>query len=267
MDLTSVRAMMIDMDGVLWRGDRLLDGVHGLFDFLRARSIPFVLVTNSARSTPRAYAARLGGHGVFLPEEQILTSAVATVAHLRRAYPAGARIYAIGEDGLREPLLDAGFELAPDASSPVDAVVVGLDLRFTYDKLKNAALLIRGGAAFFGCNGDLTYPVEEGLAPGAGALLQAIAAATGALPIVIGKPGRLMFEIALGRVRCSPSEAAMLGDRLDADIAGAQHAGIKALFVTTGEDAEADILTKGIYPDGIYRGLPDLVSCFRAALS
>ncbi|HEX9925487.1 MAG TPA: HAD hydrolase-like protein, partial [Anaerolineae bacterium] len=119
-------------------------------------------------------------------------------------------------------------------------------------------LLIRRGARFVGSNGDLTFPSEEGLTPGAGAILAALEAATGVAPIVIGKPERLMFDIAVQKLGSRPEQTAMLGDRLETDILGGQRAGLKTILVTTGVDTAETIPQKGIYPDAVFSGIQEL---------
>jgi 4-nitrophenyl phosphatase len=155
---------------------------------------------------------------------------------------------------------EAGFTLLPDISQPAEVVVAGVDFTLTYDKLKYATLHIGRGARFVGTNGDVTFPAEEGPIPGAGAILAAIQAATGVPPIVIGKPERLMFDIAVEKMGSDPAHTAMLGDRLETDILGGQRAGLKTILVTTGIDNETSIQMKRIYPDAVFSGLEDLVA-------
>jgi 4-nitrophenyl phosphatase len=183
---------------------------------------------------------------------------------LKQEFKNGATVYVVGQEGLREAMREAGFTILDDSSQPVDAVVAGIDFTLTYEKLKHAVLLIQRGARFIGTNGDLTFPMENGFAPGAGSILAAIQAATGVSPITIGKPERFMFDLAVQKMGSTPEHTAMLGDRLETDILGGQRAGLKTIMVLTGVDNENSIAQKGVQPDVIFRGIDELVQRWTA---
>jgi 4-nitrophenyl phosphatase len=261
-NLQDIQGLVIDMDGVLWRGNSPLPGLIEFFDFMQTRSLPFILATNNATKTPAEFVQKLAGFGVTIGPEHILSSSLATAAYLKREHPPGSKVYVVGQEGLREAMRDAGFVLLEDASQPADVVVAGADFTLTYDKLKYATFLIRGGARFVGTNGDLTFPSEEGIAPGAGSILAALEAATGVKPPTVGKPERLMFDIAVEKMGITPEQTVMLGDRLETDILGGQRAGLKTILVTTGIDNEKTIPQKGIQPDAIFSGIAELVEAW-----
>jgi 4-nitrophenyl phosphatase len=256
--LRAIQALIIDMDGVLWLDNTPLPGLVPFFGFLQRKTIPFILATNNASKTPDQYVRKLADFGVVIRPEHVLSSPLATAAYLKRELKAGARVYVVGQEGLNEAMQEAGFILLDDLSQTADAVVAGVDFTLTYDKLKYAALHIQRGARFVGTNGDLTFPAEEGPLPGAGAILAAIQAATGVRPITIGKPERLMFDIAVSKLGSSSAQTAMLGDRLETDILGGQRAGLKTILVTSGIDNETTILAKGIEPDAVFSGIEEL---------
>lgn len=256
--LHPLEALIIDIDGTLWRGNRPLPGLVPFFGFLQRRGLSYVIVTNNSVKTPEAYRHKLAGFGVTVPLENILTAAVATAAYLKR-HKAGAVLYMIGEAGLRQALQQAGFRLADTAGPAAEIVVVGGDTTLTYDKLKQAILALQRGALLVGTNPDLLVPTEEGLVPEAGTTLAALQAATGVAPTIIGKPEPLLFELALEKMGHSPARTAMVGDRLDTDILGGQRAGLKTILLTTGVDSEETVLKKGIRPDVIFGGLEELV--------
>jgi 4-nitrophenyl phosphatase len=246
------------MDGVLWRGDQPLPGLAALFAWLRERHIPYALATNNSSRTPADYAAKLTGMGVAdIPVSQIITSATATAAYLSGRYPAGTRLYVVGGAGLRAALDQAGFDLETQAAP--QGVVVGLDPDLTYDKLRQATLMIRAGADFYGTNGDLTYPMPEGEVPGAGSIIAALEAASGRSAIVIGKPERPMFEAALSATGTTPDTTLMVGDRLETDIAGAKALGLATVLVLTGVTTPDDLALSAIWPDVAYDDLTALI--------
>jgi 4-nitrophenyl phosphatase len=262
LNLNDIQALIIDMDGVLWRGSEPLPGLTDFFDFLDQRSVPFTLATNNSTKTPHQYLEKLTSFGVTLEPHQILTSSLATAAYLKREHEPGTKAYIVGQEGLHQALQEAGFTVLENASQTADIVVAGAHFSLTYDNLKYATLLIRRGAQFFGTNGDLTFPTEEGLLPGAGSVLAAIEAATGVKPRVIGKPEPLMFDIAVERMGARPEQTAMVGDRLDTDILGGQRAGLKTILLTTGVDSKDSIHQKEIYPDATCGSLNELIQAW-----
>ncbi|HMQ53990.1 MAG TPA: HAD-IIA family hydrolase [Anaerolineae bacterium] len=259
MNFDDIKALIIDMDGVLWRGDLPLPGLHEFFEVLTRRAMPFMLATNNASKTVAQYQQKFAKFGIEMPGKHVMTSSLAAAAYLQDELEPGSRVYVVGEDGLRQAMLEAGFEVAEDDSRPVAAVVGGIDFTLTYQKLKHATMLIHRGARFVGSNGDLTLPSEEGFYPGAGSILAAITAATGVHPTIVGKPEPLMFQIALRQMGTQPTETAMIGDRLETDVLGGQRAGLKTILVETGVDNEQTVAQKGIRPDLVVRGIDQLV--------
>jgi 4-nitrophenyl phosphatase len=266
--LRTVEALVIDMDGVLWRGATALPGLAPFFAFLRARGIPFVLATNNASHTPDTYIARLAGYSITVRRDEILTSALATAAFARRTYPDAADVFVVGGPGLCDALTAAGFALVERTTRRADLVVAGVDFGLTYDKLADAAIHLQRGAQFIGTNDDPTYPAEDGLLlPGAGTILAALTHCTGVHPTVIGKPARPMFDIATERLARSPEHVAMIGDRLSTDILGGQRAGLRTILVTTGVDDAGSVEASGIRPDAVFAGLPEIVAAWREVAS
>jgi len=263
MIFSEIDAIIMDMDGVLWTGDLALPGLIPFFEMLRGRGIPFALATNNSGKSPATYVEKLAKSGVSgVRDEQIVTSGTATASYLQTRYPHGTPVHILGGDGLRQVMVEAGFTLA-DAGAR--AVVVGLDPQLTYDKLKRAALLIRGGADFIATNQDMTIPSSEGLAPGAGSLVAALRAATDCEPgVTIGKPGAPMFEAALRLLGARPEHTLMLGDRLNTDIEGAARLGLRTALVLTGVSTRAEAEAASRPPDGVYDNLLTLLSAWNA---
>jgi len=260
--LKDLRALLIDLDGVLWVGGRGLPGVPEFFSFLNSHKIRYVLVSNNATRLVDYTVGRMRELNVAVPPAQVLTSAVATPLYISRHLPTVKRVFVVGEPALHTALTNAGFEVVP---SGADAVVVGLDRQVTYDVLRDACLEIRRGATFIATNTDRTLPTEQGLVPGAGAIVAALVAATDVAPIVIGKPGRPMFELALEIASTPASATAMLGDRLDTDIDGAADLGLATILVLTGVSTRADVERNAIKPDFIFADLPALTAAWMAA--
>jgi 4-nitrophenyl phosphatase len=259
----NIQHLIIDMDGVLWRGDEPMPGLRAFFAFLHQRRFDFILATNNSSRTPEQYVAKLARFGVEVPPERILTSSLATAAYLAGQTPPGARVYAIGEDGVRQALEERGFVLADGTGVGAAYVVVGWDRDLTWDKLATAALLINAGAGFIGTNPDVNYPTERGPVPGNGAQLAALQATTGVAPVVIGKPEPWMYQECMRRMGARPQTTAIIGDRLDTDIAGGMRAGLTTILVLSGISTEADLAASPMKPDFVCADIEELVQIWR----
>lgn len=262
MTLADITAVVSDMDGVLWRGDEPLPGLLEFFDLLQRQAVPYMLATNNSSKSPADYIRKLARLGVqTVPESAILTSGLATAAYLRERHPAGTRVHVLGGDGLRQAMTQAGFTLV-DTDAAI--VVCGLDWQLNYDKLQRAAYLIRAGALFVGTNPDTTFPMPEGLSPGAGSIIAAIAAATDREPLIIGKPHTPMFQAALELLGHPPAATLMIGDRLNTDIIGAAQVGMRTALVLSGITTSDELESAPVQPDLIY---PDLLALVEALSS
>jgi 4-nitrophenyl phosphatase len=263
--LREAKAWVLDMDGVLYRGAEVLPGVKELLDALTLRERPVMLATNNSMSTPEAYERKLAAMGLDIPASAVITSALATRDYLLQRLPEGAGIYVIGMPALREQLFEGTpFHPVQYGEEQPAAVVIGLDLEFTYAKLKAAHEAIQRGALFIATNADTTLPTEAGLVPGAGSIVAALAAATGQRPIVIGKPETPMLETAMTRMGAQPEETVMLGDRLDTDILAGERAGMLTVLVLTGVSTREDLSSAEVLPDVVVSDLPSLVEAITA---
>ena len=280
-----ITSLILDMDGVLWRGGEPLGDLPALFARLRALGISFVFVTNNATRTVEDYVARLRRFGIEVEPWQVLNSALAAAEALRQEFPHGAEVYVFGEKGLKQTLADAGFRIANPESERladgrlqskrgddgedeaarakqilahgVDAVVAALNRHCNYYSLATAALLIRCGALFIATNPDRTFPIPEGKAPGAGALVAALEAATDVRARVVGKPQPFLFQLALRRLGSRPDETLVVGDRLETDIAGGQAANCRTALVLSGVTTKEQAMAWEPSPDLI---APDLTA-------
>jgi 4-nitrophenyl phosphatase len=257
-----IKQFILDMDGVLWRGDTPLPGFNQFFATLAERDIPFLLATNNASKTPQQYIQKLGKLGLAVDEAQIMTSAEATGSFLQHEYPAGTRAYVVGGDGLHYALSRRDFELVksfdPDLDVPL--VVIGFNPAVCYQDLAIATLYVNKGARFIGSNPDSSFPSEMGQLPGAGALLALVSAATEVKPEIIGKPGPTIFREALLRLGAEAGQTAMIGDRLNTDIAGADAAGLVKVMVLSGISRPEEIAASPWQPDYVYQDLADVTA-------
>ena len=257
--LTDIAHLIIDMDGVLYRGNEPLPGLREFFAYLRQRPIPFILATNNSTRTPQEGVDKLARMGVEIFPAEVLTSGLATARVLADEYPAGTRVHVFGMPALRQAMSEEGFVLADE---DVAVVVASMDRDVNYEKLKRATLLIRGGARFVATNRDPTYPSEEGLLPGTGTMIAALETASGVKPTAIGKPEPTMFQLAMAQMGARPETTATIGDRLDTDILGGQRAGLITICVLSGSSSRAEAEAFG--PDFIFEDIAHLLATWQS---
>lgn len=261
-DLSKLKALLIDLDGVIYRGNTALPGVPEFFRTLADLDLRYALLTNNSTLTTAQFVAKVRGMGVPATEREVLTSAEATAAYLAQMAAPGTGVYVIGETGLREAVRARGFDLDSDKPS---YIVVGMDRQFTYEKLYRACNAILDGAGFIGSNPDVTLPTEQGVIPGCGTLLAALKACTGVEPTVIGKPGTRMLELAMRRMGVHAAVTAMIGDRLDTDIVAGAAAGVTTILVLTGISTREELVSFPVRPDHVYADLTELGEALRKA--
>lgn len=228
---------IFDMDGVLFRGDTPVPGAKETLQELRKRGAAVRFLTNNSTKTREHNARILREMGFFAQADEIFTSAVATARFLR-----GASAWVLGEPGLFDELREGGVEVVRHGDA--EWVVVGLQRDLSYEQIDEAQWRIRTGARFLATNRDATYPVEKRVRPGAGMVVAAVATAAEREPeVVIGKPEPTMVTMILEELGTQPSEALLVGDRLDTDIECARRAGCDSILVLTGVTQMA--------PDGV----------------
>jgi len=244
--MKTYQTYLLDLDGTLYRGKEVIPGAREFVRWLKDSGFDYLYFTNNSSRPPGQVAEKLRTFGFPAEPEQVMTSSMATARFLQEETKGTVHsVYAIGEEGLLTALREAGFRF--DEERP-DAVVVGIDRDFHYDKMKKACLAIRNGARFIGTNGDKALPTEEGLLPGNGSLCAAIAAATGVDPVFVGKPEPFMVHYALERLGSKPGETLVVGDNLMTDIRAGAVGGIDTLLVYTGVTTREQAAASDIRP-------------------
>ncbi len=260
--LERARAFAIDMDGVLYRGDTVLPHVNEFLDALESCGVPYVLATNNSTRLPEQYVEKLAAMGLDVPAARIQTSGQATAAWLKEKYSRGTTVYVLGMEALETAIF--GDDYFVRAGKDAQVVVCGADFAVTYEKLRIATIAIRRGAAFVATNADTTFPTEEGLIPGAGAILAAIVAATSVDPEVVGKPSTGMLLQGAALLGSNPGNTVMLGDRLDTDILAGERAGFITIMVLTGVSTMDEVAGSDIQPEILLTDLSPLVEYYRS---
>ncbi|HEX9387500.1 MAG TPA: HAD-IIA family hydrolase [Anaerolineales bacterium] len=231
----NIKALILDMDGVVWRGDSPIGDLAATFQRMRERGLKFVFATNNSTKTSEQYVAKLKGFGVDVELWQVVTSSQAAARAMAQSFPQGTKALVIGEDGLRLPLEQEGFEVVSVENAPqAQVVVMGMDRGISFEKLSEATLLIRKGVRFYATNMDKTFPTPRGQIPGAGAWVSVITTATNVEPIVAGKPFPFLMELSLERLGTLKEETLVVGDRLETDIAAGQAVSCPTALVLSG---------------------------------
>jgi HAD superfamily hydrolase (TIGR01457 family) len=229
--------LLLDLDGVIYRGDELIPGADRVVDELRAIGVGLAFLTNNSSRTPEQVAGKLRDLGVQVAPGEIVTSAISTAELLGRR--GGGTAFVVGEEGLTTALAGAGLEILDgNAAERADWVVVGLDRSADYQTFARACLMVERGARLVASNPDASFPVPEGLWPGAGALLAVVTETTGEAAEIVGKPHAPLFETALARA--GGGQPLVVGDRIDTDIAGAAALGWDSVLVLSGVSSRED---------------------------
>jgi phosphoglycolate/pyridoxal phosphate phosphatase family enzyme len=270
--------LLVDLDGVVYRASEPVPGVAAVLADRAARGDDVVYVTNNSMHYRADYQTRLAAMGAPVSPNTVVSSARATAAYLREHDPQIRRVLVLGAGGLERELRDEGYDVidAGTAATRVshegidgytaagrpDAVVVGLDPNLTYTRMVVATECIRAGALFVATNRDPVYPTERGLWPGAGSLVLAVEAASGVVPISIGKPAPYLLEAAAHAVGREPGEAIMIGDGIATDLAAARAVGARCIFMLTGVTTRAQVeaLAPEDQPTAIAADAPELAA-------
>ena len=255
-ELTDKKAFICDMDGVIYHGNKLLDGVVNFVNWLVDENKKFVFLTNSSERSPRELGQKLKRLGLNVPKEHFYTSALATASFLKGQCPRGSA-YVIGEAGLTNALYDAGFSM--NDVSP-DYVIVGETRTYNYEQIERAVHLVFKGAKLIGTNPDLTGPTEKGIVPATRALISPIELATGKQAYFIGKPNPLMLRQARKMMDCSSAETVIIGDRMDTDIVAGIESGIDTVLVLSGVTSKESMKEFPYIPTYIFNGVGDIIN-------
>ena len=236
----ATKGLILDMDGVLWTSDAPIGDLPRIFARIAALQLKVVFATNNGTRSPRQYVERLAGFGVQVEARQVVTSSLCVAHLLAQKFPLGGPLFAIGEQGLTEALLEKNFQPLPVTGAPAaQALVMGLDREISFEKMREATLLIRAGKPFYATNPDKTFPTPRGEIPGAGAWMSVLTTATGVEPIFAGKPFPFILELALECLALPKEQALVVGDRLDTDIAAGQALGSPCALVFSGVSTRA----------------------------
>jgi NagD protein len=253
--IKSKAGFIIDMDGVIYHGNRLLPGVTDFLAWLEESGKQYLFLTNSSERTPKELHEKLKRLGITIGEEHFYTSALATASFLSNQLPKGSA-YVIGDAGLIHALYSVGYTI--NNVNP-DYVVVGDTHGYNFEKVELAVNLVIKGAKLIGTNPDVSGPVETGITPSTKALIAPIEIASGKKAYYVGKPNPLMMRIALKRLGVKREDAIVIGDRMDTDVRCGLESEIDTLLVLSGITSSDEIDNFPYRPRYILNGVVDLV--------
>ncbi|MBI3923482.1 MAG: phosphoglycolate/pyridoxal phosphate family phosphatase [Armatimonadetes bacterium] len=264
MKVSSIRTVLLDMDGVIYLGKRVVPGAVAAIARLRENGLRVCFCSNNSSKSRTDYQEKLRSLGIPSEIEEIVNSARATALYLEETGKLPCRVLVVGGAGLGEELSSVGAEVVVDGVTEADFVIVGFDRQFNYETLTRAFKALEKGAGFIATNRDATLPLEDGQYPGGGTMVAAIETAIGRPPIVIGKPSPYSLLKLLEQVGGSPETAMMVGDRLETDILAGKQGGLQTTLVLTGVSTreEADEAPDCMTPDHVLdsvANLPDLL--------
>jgi 4-nitrophenyl phosphatase/NagD protein len=252
--LALIRCFLLDMDGTVFLGDKLLPGALEFVELLKSRGIDFFFITNNSSRHRRRYAEKLYQLGLHVKQDQIFTSGEATAIYLIEK-KVDCKIHLVGTPALEEEFETYGFRLVED--NP-DFVVLGFDTTLTYNKLWRLCDLVREGVPYIATHPDYNCPTENGFMPDIGATIAYVEASTGRRPdVIIGKPYRPIIDALCKKSGLSETKLCMVGDRLYTDIALGQ-IGLTTVLVLTGEAHIEDLRDSPYQPDFIMQDLAEL---------
>lgn len=249
------KAICLDLDGTVYRGNEVIPESLSFIQQLLHRGIAPYYVTNNSSLTADQFKHKLAQMGIETKADHIMTSAIAAAKYCKEHFT-GAAVKMIGEEGLRQALLDEGFQLTTEEP---DVVVVGIDRGITYEKLAEASLAIRNGAHFIATNGDKALPTERGLVPGNGSFVKLLETATGIQAISVGKPEPYLLQY-IQEKGYRKEEMVMIGDNYETDILAGVRFGIDTIHVEGGVTPASQILEQVEQPTHL---LPHLMDAFR----
>jgi NagD protein len=251
---TAKKNYLLDMDGVLVRGNDLIPGADKFVNELTEKDYKYLVFTNNPLYTARDLAHRLQAMGLNVQPERIFTSSMATAKFLQSQHPDG-KAFVIGESGLTQALYEAGYVITDQ--NP-DYVVLGETFAYNLEQITKAIRLISKGALFIATNPDNVGMENEGLVPACGALAALIERATEQSPFYIGKPNPIMMRFALNYIGIHSANTIMIGDRMDTDVIAGMMSGIETILVLSGVSTRKDINKYPYRPTHVAESLADI---------
>ena len=262
--IKEIRLFLFDMDGTLYLGNQLYPFTKELLKTIRDTGRDYLFTTNNSSKSPEDYVKKLAKLGIESTVEDFYTSSQATAHYLLENHP-GKKLYVCGTESLKDQLRSAGFTITQDLDE-VECIIMGFDTELTFQKLEDVSRLLseKPDLPYIATNPDLVCPTEFGSVPDCGSVCKMIQNATGKTPVVIGKPGALMMDLARKKMGAKKENTAVVGDRIYTDVKSGLNAGIYGILVMSGETDEAILVAS---PDKPHLVLKDAGEILRVLKS
>ncbi len=261
--ICDLQLFLLDMDGTLYWGDKLIEGAKDFISFLDSGGIGYVFLTNNSSKGAQEYIKRMRDFGFPCTSRNVYTSGMATAEFLNKNYK-GQRVYLMGTEALKREFEDYNIILT---EQDPEIVVVGFDMELSYSKIEKACSFLQSGAKFIATHPDTVCPIDKYRSiPDCGSMCAMITAATGRIPEFIGKPKRTMIDQMSIKWNVPNESIAMVGDRLYTDIAAGISAEATSICVLSGETNEEDIASSKWKPDYVFPSVKELLEELKAGL-
>ena len=255
MDKNKMKLFLLDMDGTIYLGNELFDGVIEFLEYVKGIGGKYIFLTNNSSKSTDKYIEKLSSMGIASTKEDFLTSTDATICYLKeKTYE---KIYAMGTTSFKEQLREAGFSITDKLEEGIDCLCMGNDTELTFQKLEDACILLGKDVDYVATNPDFVCPTWYGYVPDCGSVSEMLYNATKRRPIFIGKPEPAMAQLAMEKTGFKPCETVIVGDRLYTDIACGVRVGIQSVFVLSGEGTMEDVKKSDVKPDFIYGNIKE----------
>ena len=255
MDKNKIKLFLLDMDGTIYLGDELFDGVIEFLEYVKRIGGRYIFLTNNSSKSTDKYIEKLSGMGIASTKEDFLTSTDATIFYLKEKNY--SKIYAMGTTSFKAQMREAGLPITDKLEEGIDCLCMGNDTELNFQKLEDACILLGRDVDYVATNPDLVCPTWYGYVPDCGSVSEMLYNATKRRPIFIGKPEPTMAQLAMEKTGFKPQETAVIGDRLYTDIACGVRAGIHSIFVLSGEGTMEDVEVSDVKPEYIYENIKE----------
>jgi len=264
-NIKDIGCFLLDMDGTIYLGDKLIDGALDFLKTLKAQNKRYIFLTNNSSKNRYAYVNKLFRLGIEVKADDVFTSGEGTTIYLKGLHQ-GAKVFLLGTGQLEEEFEKAGFVLVRDRNERPDFVVLGFDTTLTYEKLWIACDWIREGVPYYATHPDFNCPLEDGkVMPDTGSMIELIYASTNIRPYVIGKPNKEIIEAICSKYRLDKESLAIVGDRLYTDIKTGENAGITSILVLSGETTSKDYEKSSIAASFVYPSVREINECVKGS--
>ena len=256
--IQKTKLFLFDQDGTLYLGSRLYDFTIPMLERIKATGRRYMFMTNNSSKSVEDYIKKLEKMGITATREDFITSSQATAYYLKKHHW-GKTLYVCGTKSLIRELEMEGFKTTTNLDE-VDCIVMGFDTELTFQKLHDVSyMLCTRDVPYIATNPDYVCPTEFGSVPDCGSVCDMLFNATGKRPVVIGKPKPLMPQLAMELVGCTPSETAVIGDRIYTDIKCGINAGAVTMLVLSGETTREALAASDDKPDMVLEDCGELL--------